>query len=275
MDGVEPTTGLNAVRQIGDAVYTVGDAGIVRCNGRAGAEIGSLCNFLGVFRGRVITGGQMGALYDAVSGVELHRHRSPLNCSAVFCRDGAEHLIVGTYTGEGLVFRARAGGALELTATMRLHDNAIKGLACNERDIFSVCATGAAAFHAIDTLECTRRIPDAHAKIANGAACLADGRFLSVSRDRKLRIWGLGSLRVVATPHDHSIKCVAASPNGSLVATGAYDGTVALYDWRRDAWVAVQRPSAFGISSLTPAAAPDEFLASSYDGEVYAVAVGR
>jgi WD40 repeat protein len=266
---VEPTPGINAVRQVDGAVYTVGDAGVVRRDGQLVAQIGSLCNFLGAFQGRLITGGQMGTLYDAVTGSELYRHRSPLNCSAVFLRDGTEHLIVGTYTGEGIVFRACADGKLDLTATVTLHDNAIKGLACNATHIFSVCATGAAAFHAIDSLACVRRIRDAHEKIANGAARLSDGRFVSVSRDRKLRFWTLDSTRVIATPHDHSIKCVAANPNGSLVATGAYDGKVALYDWRRDTWVATERPSAFGISCLAPAAAADEFLASSYDGEVY------
>jgi WD40 repeat protein len=219
----------------------------------------------------MITGGQMGTLFDAVTGAALHRHRSPLNCSALFLHNGVEHLIIGTYTGEGLVFRGCANGKLELTATVKLHDNAIKGLACNRTHIFSVCATGAAAFHTIDTLECVRHVPDAHEKIANGAACLSDGRFVSVSRDRTLRFWSLDSCRVVQTPHDHSIKCVAASPGGSLVATGAYDGKIALYDWRRAAWVCIERPSAFGISSLAPAVAADEFLASSYDGEVYRV----
>jgi len=70
------------------------------------AEVGSLCNFLGAFQGHVLTGGQIGTLFDAVTGAALHRHRSPLNCSAVLLRDGAEHLIVGTSTGRGSSFAA-------------------------------------------------------------------------------------------------------------------------------------------------------------------------
>jgi hypothetical protein len=55
------------------------------------------------------------------------------------------------------------------------------------------------------------------------------------------------------------------------VATGAYDGKIALYDWRREEWVRLDRPTAAGISSLAPAEAVDEFLASSYDGQVYRI----
>jgi toxoflavin biosynthesis protein ToxC len=156
---------------------------------------------------------------------------------------------------------------------VRLFESAVKGVACNDGYIFSVCATGAAAFHSIAALSCVRQIPAAHDKIANGAAVLPDGRFVSVSRDRKLRIWSLADCRVIESPHDHSIKCVATSAGGDLVATGSYDGKVALYDWRRDEWRHVERPTAFGISSVAAADAPDEFVASSYDGEVYRVGV--
>jgi WD40 repeat protein len=76
---------------------------------------------------------------------------------------------------------------------------------------------------------------------------------------------------VIETPHDHSIKCVAANPGSDLIATGSYNGMVAIYDRQRSAWVATVRPTAAGISSITSATAPDAFLASSYDGQVYKV----
>ena len=63
------------------------------------------------------------------------------------------------------------------------------------------------------------------AEIANGCAALAGQGFASVSRDRKLRIWTAGQLaEVIATPHTHSIKCIAASADGRLVATASYNG---------------------------------------------------
>ncbi|MBI2761938.1 MAG: WD40 repeat domain-containing protein [Chloroflexi bacterium] len=271
LDKVEDTLGVNAVRVVDGATYTIGDAGVVTKGGVPLASMGSLCNFLGGFRGRVVTGGQMGILFDASTGEALHQHWSPLNCCATFMRNGEEHLIVGAYTGEGLIFRENADGRLEHVTTMRLHDNAVKGVACNDTHIFSVCATGAAAFHDIATLDCARRILDAHEKIANGAACLADGRFVSVSRDRKLRLWTIDSCEVMPTPHDHSVKCVAAGPHDSLVATGSYDGKVALYDWRKGAWAHLERPTVFGVSSVACSETPNEFLASSYDGQVYRV----
>jgi WD40 repeat protein len=152
-----------------------------------------------------------------------------------------------------------------------LHDNAVKGVAANEAYIFSVCATGAAAFHGSKDFRCARHFGDAHEKIANGVAVLADGRFVSVSRDRKLRIWTLNGCEVIGTPHDHSIKCVAANCGSDLIATGSYNGMVAIYDLQRSAWVAIVRPTAAGISSITSAEVPNAFLASAYDGQVYRV----
>ena len=272
LDGVGTTPGVNSVRVVDGSVYTVGDAGVVHRDGRPVAELGSLCNFLGRLGGRVVTGGQAGMLFDATTGELLHHHRSPLNCSATFRAGGEERLLVGSYTGEGLVFRVAAGGAVEHVATVQLHDNAVKGVAANDRHLFSVCATGAAGFHAVDGLECVRLVPDAHDRIANGASVLPDGRFVSVSRDRKLRLWSIGGCQVVDTPHDHSVKCVSVGPNGRLVATGSYDGKVAAYDWVAGAWLKVERPTTSGISCLTPTERPDEFLASSYDGRVYRLA---
>lgn len=275
LEKVEDTPGINAVRVVDGAVYTIGDAGVLYRDGRPVTRLDSLCNFLGSFHGHIVAGGQMGALFDAVTGAVIHQHWSPLNCCAIFSHGAEDRLIVGAYTGEGLVFRGTADGGIEHVVTVKLHDNAIKGIACNQTHIFSVCATGAATFHASEDLRCDRRIPDAHEKIANGAACLPDGRFVSVSRDRKLRLWSFDTCQVLSTPHDHSVKCVAVSPVGRLVATGAYDGKVALYDWQRGEWVHCERPTASGISSVAPSETPDEFLASSYDGHVYRVTAPR
>jgi WD40 repeat protein len=271
LERIEETPGLNCVRVIDRVVHTVGDAGVHRADGRVVARLGSLCTFLVEFAGRIVTGGQQGVLLDAGSGEALHQHHSPLNCGTVVRRGEEEHLIVGTYTGEGLIFRGRPGEPLEPVATLRLHDNAVKGIAANATHIFSVCATGAAAFHAIRDLDPVRTVPRAHEKIANAAVALPDGRFASVSRDRRLRLWTLDACRLIETPHSHSIKCVAASTTGRLVATGAYDGTVAVFDLGRDAWVHVTRPTTSGISSVVALDDGATFLASSYDGQIYRI----
>ncbi len=269
---VAPTYGLNAACGYGGDVLAVGDAGVVWRNGTRYACPGSLCNFLTPATNMIFTGGQLGCLFDALSGAVLHQHQSPLNCGARFVRDGAEHVIIGAYTGEGIVFKIGPGSTGHV-ADLRLHHNAVKGLAVSGDLIFSVCADRSAAWHSVSSLETVKVIPRAHDRIANGCAGLGDGRFASVSRDLKLRLWEPDfTMRVVNTPHTHSIKCVAASTNGALVATGAYDGQVAIYDRELDAWSTVVRPTAAGISSLAYDTGRLLFLASSYDGTVYEVA---
>jgi WD40 repeat protein len=271
LDDVGATPGINSVRIFDGEMYTVGDAGVVSRDGRPIADLHTLCNFLGHLGRIVVTGGQAGQLFDATTGDVLHEHWSPLNCSATFAVGGLEHLLVGAYTGEGLLFLPGPAGRPEHHATIKLHDNAVKGLAATGRHVFSVCATGAAAFHAATDLRCLRQVRRGHDRIANGAIALPDGRFASVSRDRKLRLWSLDGHEVVPTPHDRSVKCVTLSRSGRLLATGSYGGEVAVYDWERQEWEGVKWPTASGISSLAPAECSEQFLASSYDGHVYRV----
>lgn len=273
LDGIEQSVGLNAVLNAGGHVYTVGDAGVVRCDGRTAQELGTLCNFLVALGDRVLTGGQAGRLFDARTGRVVHQHRSPLNCGTTFERDGAPHVAIGTYTGEALVFRLGAGGEVVHVADVPVHDNAIKGLAAAEGLIFSVCATGAAAYHRVGDFSCAERPSEAHDRIANGCVAVRPGLFASVSRDLKLRLWRDGRPTVIDTPHRNSIKCVTASPDGRHVATGSYVGVVAVYDVEAGGWPTVVRPTAAGISCLAPGDAPGTFLASSYDGNLYTVTV--
>ncbi|MER6628014.1 WD40 repeat domain-containing protein [Streptomyces sp. NPDC000987] len=271
LTGVEPTRCVNAVTTVDGRVCTVGDAGVVRADGRPLSEPGSLCNFLVEAGGRILTGGQLGRVFDAATGEILHQHRSPLNCATGFVREGVPHVVVGAYTGEGLVFALRQDGTTAHVATLPLHSGAVKGVAVSGDTLFAVCADGSASWFSVKALRETGRLADAHGKIANGCAALTGGRFVSVSRDLRLRVWEGESARTVPTPHDHSIKCVAASRDGRLVATGSYSGVVAVHDVRTGDWPHVSRPTTAGISCLHYDAAGNRFLASSYDGDVYPV----
>ncbi|MEQ8602603.1 MAG: hypothetical protein RIB45_04730 [Marivibrio sp.] len=271
LDGVGPTDGINAVAVHADQRLTIGDAGVLKIDGRPAGEVGSLCNFLTPFAGRIVTGGQMGAVMDARTGAVLHQHSSPLNCATAFTRAGVSHLIVGAYTGEGLVFAAGEGGALRLVATLACHANAVKSVAASADRLFTVSADAGAAWFAIEDLGECARIERAHDRIANGCTALPDGRFASVSRDRVLRLWRGADVEAIPTPHDHSVKCVAASADGRWVACGAYDGKVALYDAGRRRWAAIRRPTTAGISSLCYDAGLKRFLAASYDGLVFEI----
>lgn len=77
--------------------------------------------------------------------------------------------------------------------------------------------------------------------LVNGlSGSLELGLFCSASRDGHLRIWSVedGTLvHKVETPHAKSCRCVAMSPNGSIIATGSYDGNVAMWRPRRSIWM--------------------------------------
>ncbi|MET3709951.1 WD40 repeat protein [Sphingomonas trueperi] len=272
MSRAEPSGALNALCLFDGLLHTVGDAGIVKRVGREIACLGSLCNFLQPFRGRLLTGGHLGTIIDAHSGELVYHHHSPINCATVFRRNGADHIAIGTYTGEAIVMCEGPSGRLERVAEIPLHANAIKGLANNGRDIMSVCATGAVAITPIDALWPARLLEPGHSRISNGVAASPDGWFASVGRDRMLRLWDGERGTAVPTPHQRSIKCVAICPDTNMIATGSYFGVIAVYDRASGRWVAEERPTSWGISSIV-ALGMGRFCAASYDGRTYELTV--
>lgn len=266
---VEDTGGINGAAVVGDDVYTVGDAGIVRLNGVTVGEMGSLCNFIVRFGDRMIAGGQLGGIFDAVSGHTYHQHRAPLNCAVAFSTDGKEYVAVGTYTGEAVILVMQDGVPVFHDA-LKLHKNAIKGLAWSEDKLFSVCADSAMAVHDTRNWLCIEYAERAHDKIANGCAALPRGVFASVSRDLKLRLWSGTDVHVVETPHANSIKCCAASSDAKYIACGDYAGRISIYDVAQGMFVSCRRYTAAGISSLI-ACGENGFIATSYDGRIYRV----
>lgn len=270
LSAIGDTHGVNGACLVDGVLFTVGDAGRVHRDGALAGEPGSLCNFIIPFAGRILTGGQMGRIFDALTGEVYFQHRSPLNCAAAFEHRGQEAVIIGAYTGEGLIVTLEDGRPA-CTTQVQLHANAIKGVAAAAGVIFSVCATGAAAWHDADTLAEIRVRKDAHDKIANGCSALPHGVFFSVSRDLKLRLWDGDSAEIFDTPHRNSIKCCAVSRDGLLIATADYAGHVGLFDVKTRRYVFTSRPTAAGISSLLPGHGMRDFLATSYDGRVYPV----
>lgn len=273
-DPVAPTWGLNAVAVQGDSVYTIGDAGTLWRDGEVHAQPDSLCNFLTPVGSTVVTGGQLGTVFDALTGAPVHQHRSPLNCAAAFEREGRRHVVVGAYTGEGVVLAESDDGTLEHIRDVPLHSNAVKGVALSGDLIFSVSADGGAAWHETAGLTRVHALADAHGMIANGCVGLGgDGWFASVSRDLVLRLWGPDFTSTeVPTPHRHSLKCVSADEQGRYIAIGAYNGRVTVYDRETGRWSTDVRPTTSGVSSLTYDSGRGVFLASSYDGAVHQVA---
>lgn len=266
--GIDPDISLNAVVSHEGTIYAIGDAGHVMRDGQMIGEIGSLCNFLLPFGPMILTGGQIGTVFDARTGKAIHQHRSPLNVGATFVKDGVEHAVIGAYTGEGIVFRLTPDGSAEHVTDIQLDENAIKGLACSDEYIFSVCATGAATFCRISDFSLVPEFASSHDKIANSCTALPNGKFASVSRDLTLRIWDGAEVEVHPAPLKNSIKCVAASNDGRYLAAGSYGGQIAIFDVAGKSWTSVERPTAAGISNIAHAASADGFVASSYDGRI-------
>ncbi|MDO7903272.1 WD40 repeat domain-containing protein [Pseudomonas sp. K1(2024)] len=272
LEGIDHAISLNAVSIHNGHTYAIGDAGKLLIDGQPSTLIGSLCNFLLPFGEEMLTGGQMGQVYDAVTGRLIHQHRSPLNCATAFTRHGVAHAAVGTYTGEALIFKRDVQGQAEFVCEVSMHDNAIKGISADEEYLFSVCATAAAAFHRVDDFSLARHVEQAHERISNGCATVQGG-FASIGRDLKLRIWSGDASQVYETPHVHSVKCIAASADQQVIATGSYGGTVALFDLQQRRWTHRVKPTTSGISCITYSPQDGLFLASSYDGQLYPISV--
>lgn len=267
LDEVKNTNGVNAVLAHKGNIYTIGDSGVLYVNGIPSTQIGSLCNFLIEFKGNIITGGQAGKVFDALSGEVLYQHNSPLNCATRFKSIGVEKLIIGAYTGEGVIFIENKDKP-SLETTVKLHNNAIKGISASDNMIYSVCATGAAAFHSTIDYSCIKYIDDAHSKIANGCTKIKENSFASVSRDLKLRIVSESKIEEIQTLHKNSIKCIVSNQTGTLLALGDYNGSCSIYDVENKKFIKYSKVSDFGISSLTFDEKEEKFLASSYNGRV-------
>lgn len=271
LDYIISTPGINALIKFYDDIYTVDDAGIVFKNNLPIQSLPSLCNFFVRLEDVLLTGGQTGEIFNALTGEVIYQYRSPLNCAANYTVDDIQYVMVGAYTGAGIIL-AWQDHKIVFKKIIALHNNAVKGLAATNNNIFSVCATGAAAFHDVHTLQCVQCYPEAHQKIANGCAVLAGEIFASVGRDLKLNIFNQEVANSIATPHSHSIKCIASSLDGEYIATGGYNGLVAIYHLSTGRWTS-SRPTISGISCVIFDEDNKQFLASSYDGKVYSMGI--
>lgn len=269
---IEPDRSVNAVTWQDGHLFYVGDSGEVFKDGKSLFQTGSLCNFFVPIGKSLLTGGQSGAVWDVHKSKEIHRHQSPINCGTAFQKDNALWAILGTYTGQGILLKY-SDTTIEHMGDIPLHKNAIKGIAVTGNHIFSVCASGAVAWHDIRTFQPKHVLENAHTRISNGCAPLNGNGFASIGRDLKLRIWdNKYDQACLETPHKNSIKCIAIDDSGRYIATGSYTGFIALYDNLEKSWIKTVRPTTSGISSLC-ALPNNKFAASSYDGKLYKIEI--
>lgn len=286
LSSINPTIGINAVLDTQDNAFSIGDAGIIQKHNAqqhptAIRTLPSLCNFLLEVGDHIVTGGQSGEIFNALTGDKIYQHHSPLNCGTTYQIEDTTYAAIGTYTGEIVILKMNDLGRLSYDQTTLLQDNAIKGICNDGNTLFSVSATGQAAFHDIRTLNVHAIIPKGHDKISNGCATLGDHYFASVSRDLKLRIWNSNESNhsIEASQHDtpltFSIKCITAIPTASMIAIGSYGGEIALFDYQKTRWVSIMRPTTAGISNLTVSADQSKFIASSYDGKLHYITLSQ
>jgi toxoflavin biosynthesis protein ToxC len=272
LEGIIHDSSLNAILANSSGKMTIGDAGILIQNGIPVANMGSLCNFLVEADNLVLTGGQMGQLFNAMTGEVLYQHHSPLNCGVSFKRKGKLHIAIGSYTGDIVIFtKDDMSKTLQIETTLRPFASAIKGLSASESSLFSVCANTDIVWYNIHTLELMQRINQAHERIANACCRIGNEGFASVSRDKKLRLWLNSGLETYDTPHPNSIKCMSIDDESTVIVSGAYTGTIAIFDLKTRRWIKFERPTSAGISSITYDKTIRKFWASSYDGHLYCI----
>jgi WD40 repeat protein len=269
-DPPPPTGGFNAICSYQGSIFTIGDAGILHKDGAPVRQLGTLCNFLEPWDRRLLTGGHAGTLYDALSGETLYRHHAPLNCAVTYHVGDRSRAMIGTYTGEGIVLEMQDSSQhVDPVRVIKLHANAVKGVCESEGLIFSISADTSCTWVSAAENVVRRKLEHGHTRIANGCCSLPGGRFVSVSRDRKLRIWDQRGCEVSETPHTHSVKCIAVAEGGRFAATGSYGGHVGIIDLTTKAWLSCERVSMAGISNLAYDLGNRLFLASSYDGMIH------
>lgn len=84
--------------------------------------------------------------------------------------------------------------------------------------------------------------------------------------------WSAQSGSLLDTPHRNSIRTLAVSDDGEWLVTGDYRGLCILWETRTRKVVESKRITEAGVSAIVFNERTREFLASSYDGNVYPIA---
>jgi WD40 repeat protein len=268
LDRIVPDISVNAVTWHEGSSYAVGDAGIIHKDGQRFGQAPGLCNFIRWADDKLIVGGHDGAVYDVTNDEVVYRHTSPLNCSETFEIDGRRHLVVGSFTGDLLLFEIGSGG-LRFLRKERVQKNAIKSVSHRSGQLLTTSPDAEVTFLSLPDLRVLRTNRDAHISIVNGCAPTTEG-FVTVSRDLNLVIWSSeGTYEKWPTQHVRSVRAVAVHQDSQIVATAAYDGTIGLFSLKERRWLDTKRPTTAGISALC--STPFGFIAGSYDGAVHQI----
>ncbi|RTL13152.1 MAG: WD40 repeat domain-containing protein [Neisseriaceae bacterium] len=268
LDHIQPTHGINAISIYHDSIYRIGDSGQLKKDSSIVYENNSLSNFIINFEDKILIGGQNGQLVNSTDDDLVYEYKSPLNAAVI----SKQKLYVGTYTGDLLVFMSTSSKP----QIFNVHNNAIKDLvSINDEYIITVCANGEICRFDINSGEL--KIILGHSNIINSCAVVTNNTFVTASRDRKIKLWDVGAMsciRDIDTFHTHSIKSLSVSPDGRYIASGSYNGTLYILDYKQNVWLK-KRITNSGISCIKYDDCSNQFVAGSYDGNIYYIPVPK
>lgn len=265
------TIGINAVITYRGDLYTIGDAGILKKNDQIVRNLKTLCNFLCVAENTLFTGGQNGTIYNAFTGEKSYQLSSPINAMTSWEKNGQHFCAVATYIGKIEIFKVTNGGLI-FNKSIKVLNNAVKGICNNGKVIFAVGAAGDASIISLEKNYHVKPLGIVHSKIANGCAFVRDDVFVSISRDLKIRFFRENKKALsFPTPHDHSIKSICVDSSGRYIATGSYYGRIGVFDYKNKKWIQFYRLCSSGISCIFYSQTKRCFILGSYNGKVYFV----
>jgi toxoflavin biosynthesis protein ToxC len=275
--GYTPSRSLNHVVRSKAGYVAIGDSGIAKAIRPKIGGPGTLCNFILEFDGKLFAGGQEGVIYELDSQVELFKHTAPLNCAGTFEVGEEKYLVVGSYSGDLLLFVASTDSKVKHTKTLRINSNAIKTIAISGSDIYTGSSDGRIfKVESRNSFTVSNPWPPQHTSILNDICVTEKGEVLSVSRDLTIVHHSETLCTKTLSRLKNALKCICYSEKDQIAIVGNYLGWIDFYDIAsREMTNRPLRVADTGISSIFWDNVEECAIMSSYDGNVYRVKLNR
>ncbi|MFD2172221.1 WD40 repeat domain-containing protein [Tumebacillus lipolyticus] len=253
---------------------TASDDGRFRIDGKdLGRVHGTLTNGVGISDdGQYVVWGDHASeahIMDRTHEAQIRTIRlgsGPVN-SVFFCSED-QKFYVGTYGGHvHVIDPVRA----EEVVSWKAHGGAVKAVQADGQYVLTCSSDNSIhLFQKGDLKKATREFFGPTAIVNDIFLDSVNGRVISVSRDKVVRIYDLDSARIIAQHdvHRYSIKSVTVTEDGHIVSAD-YWGYVVIWNPRTGILTSAIRVAENGISALRRKG--NSVYASSYDGGIYMI----